>query len=114
MYDHTKGGVDIVDLLSTNHSTRIKSKRWSLKALAFVLDTWRTNAKTILGDKNIKVTNFEFTKHSTGGNIPLRGNSVSILFVFEECIGIFVTFNIILGYIFLENFIEFHQAVQKI
>ena len=61
MYDHTKGGVDIVDLLSTNHLTRIKSKRWPLNALAFVLDTCRTNAKTILGDNNIKVTDFEFT-----------------------------------------------------
>ena len=28
MYDHTKGGVDVVDLLSTSHSTRIKCKRW--------------------------------------------------------------------------------------
>ena len=61
MYDHTKGGVDIVDLLSTNHSTRIKSRRWPLNALAFVLDTCRTNPKTSLGDNNIKVTNFEFT-----------------------------------------------------
>ena len=24
MYDHTKGGVDVVDLISTHHSTRIK------------------------------------------------------------------------------------------
>ena len=47
-------------LLSTNHSTRIKSKRWPLNALAFLLDTRRTNAKTILRDNNIKVTNFEF------------------------------------------------------
>ena len=61
MYDHTKGGVDIVDLLSTNHSTRIKLRRSPLKVLAFVLDTCRTNAKTILGDNNIKVTSFEFT-----------------------------------------------------
>ena len=61
MYDHLKGGVDVADLLSTNHSTRINSKRWSSNALAFILDTCRTNAKTILGDNNIKVTNFEFT-----------------------------------------------------
>ena len=27
MYDHTKGGVDVVDLLPTSQSTRIKSKR---------------------------------------------------------------------------------------
>ena len=38
-YDHTKGGVDVVDLLSTSHSTRIKSKRWPLNAFAFILDT---------------------------------------------------------------------------
>ena len=61
MYDHTKGRVDIVNLLSTNHPTRIKSKRWPLNALAFVLDTCRTNAKIILGNNNIKVTHFEFT-----------------------------------------------------
>ena len=60
MYDHMKGGVDIVDLLSTNCKTRIKSKRWPLNALAFVLGTCRTNAKTIVGDNNIQVTNFEF------------------------------------------------------
>ena len=28
MNDQTKGGVDFVDLVSINHSTRIKSKRW--------------------------------------------------------------------------------------
>ena len=61
MYDHLKVGVDIGDLLSTNHSTRNKSKRWPLNTLAFVLDTCRTNTKTILGDNNIKVTDFEFT-----------------------------------------------------
>ena len=60
MYDHIKGGVDIVDLLSTIRSTRIKSKRWSLNALVFVLGTCRTNAKTIVGDNDIQVTNFEF------------------------------------------------------
>ena len=40
MYDHTKGGVDVVDLLSTSHSTRIKSKRWPINAFAFILDTY--------------------------------------------------------------------------
>ena len=39
MYDHTKGVVDVVDLLSTIHSTRIKTKRWPLNSLAFILDT---------------------------------------------------------------------------
>ena len=61
MYDHTKGGVDVVDLLSTSHSTRIKSKRWPINAFAFILDTCRTNAKTILQDNGKPLSNFEFT-----------------------------------------------------
>ena len=60
MYDHTKGGVDVVDLISTNHSTRIKSKRWPLNAFAFILDTVQTNAKTILADNKSSLSNFEF------------------------------------------------------
>ena len=39
IHDHTKGGIDVVDLLSTSHSTRIKSKRWPINAFAFILDT---------------------------------------------------------------------------
>lgn len=61
MYDHTKGGVDVVDLLASSHSTRIKSKRWPLNAFAFILDTCRSNAKTIMEDNGIKLSNFEFT-----------------------------------------------------
>ena len=61
MYDHTKGGADVVDLLSTTHLTQIKSRRWPLNALAFILDTCRSNAKTILQDNGIKVTNSEMT-----------------------------------------------------
>ena len=62
MYDHTKGGVDVVDLLSTSHSTRIRwSKRCPINAFAFILDTCRTNAKTILQDNGKPLSNFEFT-----------------------------------------------------
>ena len=61
MYDHTKGGVDIADLLSINHSTRIKSKRWPLNALSLVLDTCRTNAKTICGETTLKLTILSLT-----------------------------------------------------
>ena len=42
-YDHTKGGADFGDLISSNCSTRIKSKWWPLNSLAFILDTTRTN-----------------------------------------------------------------------
>ena len=61
MYDHTKGGVDILNLLSTTHSTGIKSRRWLLNTLAFILDTCRSNEKNILQDNSIKLTNFEMT-----------------------------------------------------
>ena len=33
-----KGGVDVVDLVSKSHSTRIKCKQWLLNAFAFILD----------------------------------------------------------------------------
>ena len=45
LYDHTKGGVNVVDLVLTNSTKRIKHKRWPMNALAFVLDTVRTNPK---------------------------------------------------------------------
>ena len=33
-YDHKKGSVDVLDFISSNRSTRIKSKRWPLNSLA--------------------------------------------------------------------------------
>ena len=61
MYDHTKGGVDVVDLISTRHSTRIKSKWWPLNAFPLILDTVWTNAKTILAENKSSFSNFQFT-----------------------------------------------------
>ena len=61
MYYHMKGGIYVVDLLSTTHSTRKKSRRWALNAVAFILDTCRSNAKTILYNNSMKLTNFEMT-----------------------------------------------------
>ena len=63
LYDHTKGGVDVVDLISISYTTRIKNKRWPINAFAFILDTVRTNAKTILQESTakLKMSNFEFT-----------------------------------------------------
>ena len=47
-YDHTKGGVDVVDLISAKMLTRMKTRRWTLNVFTFLLDTARTNAKTIV------------------------------------------------------------------
>ena len=63
LYDHTKGGLDVVDLISTSCTTRIKNKMWPINAFAFILDAVRTNAKTILQQSTtkLKISNFEFT-----------------------------------------------------
>ena len=61
--DHTKGGVDVVDLISTHNTTKMKNQRWPINALVFVLDTVQTNAKTILAELSNPATllSFEFT-----------------------------------------------------
>ena len=61
MYDHANGGVDAVDLLSTSHSTKIKSTRLVLNALVLIQNTCKSDAKTILGDSILKFNDFEFT-----------------------------------------------------
>ena len=63
LYDHTKGGVDEVDLVLTENTTRIKHKRLPMNALAFVLDTLRTKAKIILQKSvsQIIMSSFDFT-----------------------------------------------------
>ena len=58
--NHTNSGLDVVDLISSHMSTRIKSKRWPMNCLAFILDTARTNANTILSDNKVKMTSHEF------------------------------------------------------
>ena len=59
-YDHKKGSVDVLDFISSNRLTRIKSKRWPLNSLAFILDTARTNANTILKENNVKKSTHQF------------------------------------------------------
>ena len=62
-YDHTKGGADVVDLISSHQSTRFKFPRWPVNALAFLLDTIRTNSKVLLAEssKSDVISTFEFT-----------------------------------------------------
>ena len=63
LYDHTEGGVDVVDLVLTQNIPRNNHKRWPMNALAVVLDAVRTNAKTILQEyvSQIKMSSFNFT-----------------------------------------------------
>ena len=46
-YNRTKGGVDMMDMMARIHTTRFKSHRWTMNALAYVLDTVRTNMFTL-------------------------------------------------------------------
>ena len=62
MYDHIKGG-DVIDLVPTHNTTKMKNRRWPINGLAFVLVTVCTNAKTILAESSNPATpsSFEFT-----------------------------------------------------
>ena len=60
-YDHTKGGVDVVNLISCHMSTRMKTIQWPMNCVAFILNTARPNTNSILPDNNVKMTSHEFT-----------------------------------------------------
>ena len=62
-YDHTEGGVNIVDLISAKMSTRMKTRRWTLNVFALMLDTARTNAKAIVKENTLTkpLSTFQFT-----------------------------------------------------
>ena len=72
-YDYTKGDVNVVDQISSRKTTKIKSKRWPINALAFLLDVIRTNPKVLLEESNIpqKLTTFEFT-YQLGKSLVLQ------------------------------------------
>ena len=60
-YDKTKGGVDIVDYISSFLSTFMKSKRWPMNAFCYMLDTEWTNTRTLHDEvKNVHTPNFHF------------------------------------------------------
>ena len=61
-YDHIKGTIDVVNLVSTGASTRTKSKQWTLNANLFLLNTVRTNARNLYDKVNKKnLSSFKFT-----------------------------------------------------
>uniref|UniRef100_A0A2P2I3U3 PiggyBac transposable element-derived protein 3 n=1 Tax=Hirondellea gigas TaxID=1518452 RepID=A0A2P2I3U3_9CRUS len=63
-YDFSKGGTDIVDERIGSYSVSTKSKRWTLAAFSYMLDTMRVNAQTIFSMNNgvhpQKTKSFEF------------------------------------------------------
>ena len=67
-YDHTKGGVGAIDLVSSHNTTKMKVKQWPVIVISFLLDTVRMNAKTILPESENPV------------NLSLRTNEESCSF----------------------------------
>ena len=61
-YDRTKGGVDVMDMMSGTYSSRFLSRRWKMNALAYMLDTVRTNCSTLMRDKRPteKISSFKY------------------------------------------------------
>ena len=45
-YDNTKGGVDVMDLVSTHKTTKMKNRGCPINVLAFVSNSVRTNGKS--------------------------------------------------------------------
>ena len=62
-YDHTKDGIDNFDLISSHNSKFMKQKWRPVNTLAFLLNTTRTNFKTIHSklESHVKSSGFEFT-----------------------------------------------------
>ena len=62
-YDHKKGSVDVIDLISSHSSTRMKSAKWTINTLASVLDTIGTTAYTIMRENcpDKTISTFEFS-----------------------------------------------------
>ena len=48
LYDVTKGGTDVVDQRMGSYTTKPKSRKWTVAALCYVLDTCRVNAASVL------------------------------------------------------------------
>ena len=64
LYDFTKGGTDIIDQKVGAYTVKPKSRRWSVAAFSFILDTVRVNASSVVAlnnNENLdKVNAFQF------------------------------------------------------
>ena len=47
-YDFTKAGTDIIDQKMGYYTAETKSRRWTMVAFAYLLDTIRVNVSTVL------------------------------------------------------------------
>ena len=64
LYDFTKGGTDIVDQKMGFYSTKAKSRKWTMVAFCYLLDTLRVNSITLFSlNKQLKEKKGESFEH---------------------------------------------------
>ena len=59
-YDKTKGGVDVVDMVIGKYTNKYKTRRRTMNAFAYMLDTARTNAHTVFKEIKHDIRTFDF------------------------------------------------------
>ena len=64
-YNRTKGGVDVMDTMAGIYTTLFKRRRWTMNALAYALDTVRTNMFTLWNEihSDNKMGSFDFVRN---------------------------------------------------
>ena len=59
-YDKTKCGVDVADVVIGKYTTKYKTRRWTMNAFAYMLDTVRTDAHTVFKEIKYDIRTFDF------------------------------------------------------
>ena len=59
-YDKSVGGADVVDMVIGKYTTKYKTRRWTMNAFAYMLDTARTNAHTVFKEIKHDIRTFDF------------------------------------------------------
>ena len=59
-YDKTKGGVDVVHMVIGKYTNKYKTRRRTMNAFAYMLDTARTNAHTVFKEIKHDIRTFDF------------------------------------------------------
>ena len=59
-YDKSVGGADVVDMVIGKYTTKYKTRRWTMNAFAYMLDTVRTDAHTVFKEIKYDIRTFDF------------------------------------------------------
>ena len=59
-YDKTKGGVDVVDMVIGKYTTKYKTRRWTMNAFDYMLDTACASAHTVFKEIKHDIRTFDF------------------------------------------------------